>query len=95
MPIIRDFIINVIQEHASNNVPNTAPGETVALRVEDVNCCHNTGTDLPPTKFSNGIVWLTNYQIIWKSTERESLVSHCVHLEFFLRLASREECGLI
>jgi hypothetical protein len=63
-----------IQEYASNNVPNISPGEVVAFHIEDVNCSHNSGSDTPQQQFSTGILWITNYQIIWKSTERESMV---------------------
>ncbi len=40
-------------------------------------CCHQTGSDLTTPKYFMGVLWLTNYQIIWKSAERErdSLVS--------------------
>jgi hypothetical protein len=62
------------KEYASNNVPNISPGEVVAYHQEDVNCAHNTGNDASQHQFFGGILWITNYQIIWKSTERESMV---------------------
>lgn len=50
-----------------------APGEKLDYQLDDVNCAHMTGWD-NSMLFSRGILWVTNYQLIWKSTEKESMV---------------------
>eukprot|EP00026_Physarum_polycephalum_P000455 Phypoly_transcript_00456.p1 GENE.Phypoly_transcript_00456~~Phypoly_transcript_00456.p1 ORF type:complete len:1192 (+),score=155.82 Phypoly_transcript_00456:238-3813(+) len=56
----------------ATTIPNFANGESVELRVEDVHCSHNTGNEEENWKFFNGVMWITNYQILWRSIEREN-----------------------
>lgn len=56
-------------------MPNFRNGEALKLLVDDVGCAHNTGCDEQNAKIFNGVMWITNYQILWKSVERENTVN--------------------